>query len=120
MIDSNAKLRSDSDAILQLSPHTIYLFSHVCTTGYYINSLAIKFVTDFVLASKIRPDPPGFKLETTVLSYVDELTECPSACVRDCTVLAAAGLLASTRKSYNRAKSKAPYWSTSVPSAWHR
>ena len=28
------------------------------------------------------------------------------ACVRDCTVLAAAGLLASTRKSYNRAKSE--------------
>ncbi|KEN93682.1 hypothetical protein AC84_5220 [Escherichia coli 1-392-07_S4_C1] len=26
------------------------------------------------------------------------------ACVRDCTILAAAGLLTSTRKSYNRAK----------------
>ncbi|OTB94179.1 hypothetical protein AW115_23420 [Escherichia coli] len=27
-------------------------------------------------------------------------------CIRDCTILAAAGLLASTRKSYNRAKSE--------------
>ncbi|EGH36345.1 hypothetical protein ECAA86_04752 (plasmid) [Escherichia coli AA86] len=41
----------------------------------YINSLAIKFVTDFVLASKNPSDIPGFKLKQLFIPYVDELTE---------------------------------------------
>ncbi len=41
----------------------------------FLNSLAIKFVTDFVLASKNPSDIPGFKLKQLFIPYVDELTE---------------------------------------------
>lgn len=45
-----------------LSQQAVDVFSCV-PQAQYINSLAIKFVTDFVLASKNPSDLPGFKLK---------------------------------------------------------
>lgn len=43
----------------------------------YIDSLASKFITDFVFTCQNPSDLPGFKTEITVPPCVDELTKWP-------------------------------------------
>lgn len=75
--DNNAPELTPAGYVKVALTHNLPVFSCV-SQAQYINSLAIKFVTDFVLASKNPSDIPGFKLKQLFIPYVDELTEWPA------------------------------------------
>ena len=60
--DNNAPELTPAGYVKVALTHNLPVFSCV-SQAQYINSLAIKFVTDFVLASKNPSDIPGFKLK---------------------------------------------------------
>ncbi len=72
--DNNAPELTPAGYVKVALTHNLPVFSCV-SQAQYINSLAIKFVTDFVLASKNPSDIPGFKLKQLFIPYVDELTK---------------------------------------------
>ncbi|BDY61794.1 hypothetical protein MUTS7_00350 (plasmid) [Escherichia coli] len=59
--DNNAPELTPAGYVKVALTHNLPVFSCV-SQAQYINSLAIKFVTDFVLASKNPSGIPGFKL----------------------------------------------------------
>ena len=60
--DNNAPELIPAGYVKVASTHNLPVFS-CAPQAQYINSLASKFVTDFVLASKNPSDLPGFKLK---------------------------------------------------------
>ncbi len=60
--DNNAPELIPAGYVKSVPTHNLPVFSCV-PQAQYINSLAIKFVTDFVLASKNPSDLPGFELK---------------------------------------------------------